>query len=87
MKFSFYEYKPSRYQVYFTYQGKQIHLTRSLKYDEPLKSKKDCQLLIKYLRENGFDPERFGIKEKVYRFDVAVETWIKLSTCSPEWLD
>jgi len=87
MKFSFYEYKPSRYQVYFTWQGEQIHLTRSLKYDEPLKSKKDCRTLIKYLQEHGFDPERFGVKEKVYRFDVALETWIKLSTCSPEWLD
>jgi len=88
MKFSFYQYKAGpRYQVYFTYQGKQIHLTRSLKYDEPLKSKKDCRTLIKYLQEHGFDPERFGVKEKVYRFDVALETWIKLSTCSPEWLD
>jgi site-specific recombinase XerD len=87
MKFAFYEYKPGRFQVYFTYQGEQVHLTRNLAYDEPLKSKKDCQALIKYLHEHGFDPERFGIKQKAFRFDLAVETWKKLSTCSPEWLE
>jgi integrase len=87
MKFGLYEYKPGRYQVYFTYQGRQIHLTRNLAYDEPLKRKKDCQLLIKYLQEHGFDPERFGITDKAFKFDHAIQTWISLSTCSKEWLE
>jgi hypothetical protein len=84
-KIGYYEYKPGRWQVYFTHEGKQIHLTRALGGGEPLKSERDCQLLIDYIRRDGFDLERFGIHDKAFYFDNCAETWIKLSTCSPEW--
>ena len=83
-KFGVYEYSPGHWQVYFSHEGKQIHIQRKHWCDEPLRTKEDCLQVIQFLQEYGYDPERWG-KDTSFRFDQAIQVWIKTSHVSPEW--
>jgi integrase len=84
MKYKIREYRPGHFQVYFQHEGKQIFLQK-LENGMPLDSKAMAGVLIIHLKRDGYDPRRFN-QDKEFRFDVAVKTWIDLSTCSEEWL-
>jgi integrase len=85
MKIGVYKRKNGRYQVYFSHEGKQIHLQR-LPWGIPLDSDTRVALLKAYLRKYGYHPEKWGQQEKPFNFDYAIRTWIKTSTASPEWI-
>jgi integrase len=84
MKIGVYKRKNGRYQVYFSHEGKQIHLQR-LPWGIPLDSDTRVALLKAYLRRFGYRPEKWGQQEKPFNFDHAVQTWIKSSNVSEEW--
>lgn len=85
MKVSIREDRPNRFQVYFSYEGKQIHLFKWMDGKTPLHSKGLAQSVKSHIERWGYDPAQFG-RGTSFSFDKAVETWIKLSTCSEEWL-
>ena len=92
MKIGVYKRKNGRYQVYFSHEGKQIHLQR-LPWGIPLDSDTRVALLKAYLRKYGYHPEKWAEKwpekwgqEKPFQFSHAVEVWLKSSNVSPEWL-
>ena len=82
MKIGVYKRKNGRYQVYFSHEGKQIHLQR-LPWGKPLDSNTDVALLKAYLRKMGYHPEKWG-KELAFQFDHCIQTWIKSSNASQE---
>lgn len=84
MKYKIREYRPGHFQVYFQHEGKQVFLQK-LQNRMPLGSESMAYVLILHLQHDGYDPRRFN-KDKEFHFDVAVKTWIDLSTCSEEWL-
>ena len=84
MKIGVYKRKNGRYQVYFSHEGKQIHLQR-LPWGTPLDSDVNVGLLKAYLRKYGYHPEKWG-KDTSFQFSKATATWIKNSNVSQEWL-
>jgi len=85
MKIGIYKRKNGRFQVYFNHEGRQIHLQR-LPWGTPLDSDVNVGLLKAYLRKFGYQPEKWGQQEKPFNFDHAIQTWIKSSNVSQEWL-
>ena len=83
-KFKCREYRPGRWQVYFSHEGKQVFLQK-MEDRSPLKNKSDCFVLITHLTRDGYDPKKWN-QDKTFHFDVAVNRWADLSGCSPEWL-
>jgi integrase len=84
MKYRIRQYRSGHYQVYFSHEGKQVFLQK-MEDGMPLDSEAMARVLILHLKRDGYDPRRFN-KDKEFHFDVAVKTWIDLSTCSDEWL-
>ena len=84
MKYGIRQYSPNHWQVYFSFEGRQIYLQRNFA-GRPLRSKIDAGLLVAYLKEFGYRPEKFG-KDTSFQFGKAINTWIKNSNISPEWL-
>ena len=82
-KYGIYEYKPGKWQVYFSHEGKQIHL-QQMEDGRPLTSKSMAFVLITHLKRNGYQPEKFG-KDSSFHFDQAIKVWIKSCNISPEW--
>jgi len=84
IKYGVYKRKSGRREVYFSFEGRQIHLTR-LPWGKTLKSDLDAALLVAYLKRFGYHPEKFG-KDVSFQFSKAINVWIKNSNISPEWL-
>ena len=84
MKIGVYKRKSGRREVYFSFEGRQIHLTR-LPWGKTLKSDLDAALLLAYLKRFGYHPEKFG-KDMSFQFSKAINVWIKNSNICPEWL-
>jgi integrase len=84
MKIGVYKRKSGRREVYFSFEGKQVHLQK-LPWGKPLRSDLDTALLIGYLRRFGYHPEKWG-KDASFQFNKVMDTWIKNSNVSPEWL-
>jgi hypothetical protein len=79
------ETRPGQYQVYFSHQGKQIFLQRDASGD-PLRDMDQVKAVICDLQGNGYDPAYWG-KVKTHTFEKTVNDWVRLSDCSPEWLE
>jgi hypothetical protein len=77
--------RPGQYQVYFSHQGKQIFLQRD-SLGDPLRDMRQVKAVICDLQGNGYDPAYWG-KEKTHTFEKTVNDWVRLSDCSPEWLE
>ena len=71
------EHRPGRWQVYFSHEGKQVHLQRDQN-GHILKSEMAAANLMLYINQNGYDPRKFG-KDKSFQFDVAAQTWVELT--------
>jgi integrase len=84
MKFGIREYKPGHFQVTFSFEGRQVHLQRN-PWGQPLNSDIRAGILVAWLKKNGYNPEQFG-KDTSFQFDRAIQTWLKSSTASPEWV-
>jgi integrase len=84
MKYGIRQYSPNKWQVYFSHEGKQIYLQKGFT-GKPLNSRGDCLILTAYLKHRGFRPEEWG-KDTSFGFGKAINTWIKNSNVSPEWL-
>lgn len=41
--------------------------------------------MVAWIKRNGYSPEKFG-RDTPYQFDKAIQTWLKSSTVSPEWV-
>ncbi len=88
MRGSIDEYRPGRWRYVFNWKGKKYFF---YKYTDgtPLVHPKLAERLrehINYLIDNHqFDPSVWK-PGKSFKFENAVETWIDLSNCSPEWL-
>jgi site-specific recombinase XerD len=82
-KYGVYEYRPGHFQVYFSEENKLIRLQKSMD-GSPLTTQEQCYTLVAYLKVNGYHPDKFG-KDKTFRMEQALTTWIKLSDISPEW--
>jgi len=83
MNFRYREYRPGKWQVYFSYRGKQVFIQTSG--GKPLTSQSDAEHLVGYLELAGYNPKDWG-KDKSFLFENAIENWIGLSVCSSEWL-
>jgi integrase len=84
MKIGVYKRKSGRFQVYFSFEGKQIHLQK-LPWGKTLDNETDVTLLKAHLKKFGYQPEKWG-QELPFQFDHAVQVWLKSSNVSPEWL-
>lgn len=71
------EHRPGHWQIYFSHEGKQVHLQRDQN-GHPLKSEMEAASLMLYINQNGYDPRKFG-KDKTFQFDVAAKTWVELT--------
>lgn len=81
------EYRPGRWRVYLSWKGKRYDFYRYTD-GEPLVHPRMAERLREHLNylidHKQFDPSAYQ-KDKPYRFQKAVEIWINLSRCSPEW--
>ena len=89
MNINYREYRPGKFQIYFSYHGKQVFIQK--KFDgSPMKSIQDVRETISIINSwDGYDlsdKDNPWIKDKSFLFENAVQTWISLSTCSPDWL-
>jgi len=86
-RLTFHKLKRNLWQVYFwdPVSKKQIFLQRGTN-GKALRKQDDCIPVLGILVSKGFDPKIWN-KDKSYHFDVALENWISLSTCSQEWLE
>lgn len=88
MKGKITEYRPGRWRVTLYWKGKRYDF---YKYTDgtPLIHERLAERLrehINYLIDNHqFDPSAWK-PDKSFKFEKAVETWIELSNCSPDWL-
>jgi integrase len=85
MKYKIREYRPGHFQVRFNLNGERINLQK-LENGMPLNSEAMARVLILHLKRDGYDPNRFG-KDKTFQFENAIDTWVKLSSCSQEWIE
>jgi integrase len=83
MKYTIREYRPGHYQVTFSHEGTQVHLQKF--FDLPLDTESRAFTLVAWLKKNGYSPEKFG-RDTPFQFDKAVQTWIKSSNPSEEWV-
>jgi len=71
------EHRKNHFQVYFSHQGKQVHLQKNQN-GYPLTSEKEAVDLMIFLDKNGYDPRLFQ-KDKSFQFDEAAQTWVELT--------
>ena len=71
------EHRPGKWQVYFSHEGKQVHLQRDQN-GHLLKSEDAAIGLMGYIDKNGYDPRSFG-KDKSFQFDAAARIWVELT--------
>jgi integrase/recombinase XerD len=71
------EHRPGRWQVYFSHEGKQVHLQRDQN-GHILKSETAATNLMMYIDRTGYDPRLFG-KDKSFQFDLSARTWVELT--------
>jgi len=81
------EYRPGRWRVRISWKGRRYEIYR---YEKMLLYNQEmAQRVLEHYRyeidHNLFDGSRLR-KDKPFLFEKAVQTWIDLSTCSPEWL-
>ena len=86
MKIHHRQTRPGHYQVYFSQNGKQIFLQKD-SLGEPLRDMDQVKAVVGHLKGNGYDPSDWNWwkKDKSYLFENAINNWVKLSDCSPEW--
>ena len=81
--------RPNLFQFYFSYGDKRYFIQRGLD-GVPLRSWDDALQVQGYvslmIQENSFDPKMFQ-KDTSHSFNSLIRTWLKLSDCSPEWLE
>lgn len=89
MKGGFYQSRPGRYRVYFSWKGAKIILNKYVNGD-PLETPAQCERLLAKIRSQVdakcFDPSEWD-KDKPFLFKKAVESWIKLKPISYETLE
>jgi len=81
--------RPNLFQFYFSYGDKRFFRQRGLN-GLPLRTKNDAFQLQGYvslmIQERRFDPKMFK-KDTSHYFNNLIRTWVKVSDCSPEWLE
>ena len=81
--------RPNLFQFYFSHGDKRYFIQRGLD-GVPLRSWDDALQVQGYvslmIQENSFDPKMFQ-KDTSHSFNSLIRTWLKLSDCSPEWLE
>jgi len=89
MKGGFYESRPGRYRVYFSWKGEKIILNKYVNGD-PLETPAQCERLLAKIRSQvdakNFDPSEWA-KDRPFLFKKAVESWIKLKPVTSETLE
>ncbi len=85
MKIRWRQTRPGHYQVYFSQNGKQVFLQKD-SLGEPLRDMDQVKAVIGDLQGNDYHPAYWG-KDKSHIFEKAVNDWVRLSDCSPEWLE
>lgn len=85
-RLTYHKLKRNLWQVYFWDKSskKQIFLQRQAS-GKPLRNRDDCESVLCILASKGYDPKVWN-KDRGFHFDKALEFWLSLSTCSPEWL-
>ena len=85
----FYQSRPGRYRVYFSWKGKKLLLNKYVN-GEPLETPAQCERLLAKIRSQvdakSFDPSEWD-KNRPFLFKKAVESWIKLKSVSNETLE
>lgn len=81
------EYRPGRWRVRISWKGRRYEIYR---YEKMLLYNQEmAQRVLEHYRyeidHNLFDGSKLR-KDRPFLFDKAAQTWIDLSTCSPEWL-
>lgn len=88
MRGSVHEYRRGHFRVYFSYRGEKFYLYKYLD-ATPLVHHFYANRLLEHINSlidsHKFDPTAWRA-DKPYLFEKAIETWIDLSECSPEWL-
>ena len=84
----FYESRPGRYRIYFSWKGEKFLLNKYVNGD-PLETPAQCERLLAKIRSQidakNFDPSEWA-KDKPFLFKKAVESWIKLKPVTSETL-
>jgi integrase len=82
------EYRKGHFQVYFSYKGEKFFLYKYLD-GTPLVHVFHARRLLEHINSlidsHKFDPTEWRA-DKPFLFEKAIEIWIDLSECSPEWL-
>ena len=82
-RYHYRQYRPGKWQVYFSHQGKQVYLQKSVE-GIPLRSENDCENLTTILEIYGYDPKSWG-KDKTFQFDYASLKWVNETPASTKW--
>jgi integrase len=89
MRGGYYQSRPGRWRVYFSWKGKKYLLNKYLTGD-PLETESQCKRLLEKIRsqidDKTFDPVDWA-KDKPFLFEKALDIWIENSPISPEWYE